>query len=160
MIKLVELFKNSDGLTAEGLIAKAFKLFPTFVEQSKFHNWWPGDPIPQKGERVLIGIAASYWMPDLKLLDIIQEKITEKTPERIDVFDIVNCKYKEDLDKYILGLGRVAVTPFVGYWKDGELVEKQKGFDALKWLENRYRFVMPPQSEYYTKKSYYKDYKR
>jgi hypothetical protein len=141
-VKFKDLAKNPDSLDVEKLKLKQIELFPDFVAKSKFSIWKLGDPIPQKGERLLIGVAPGWWAPDLRLLDALHEKITEEHSEAIQLFDVIKCRTLEDLENHIPGIGRGIVTPFVGYWKDGDLLIKKSGLDARNWLKDRYKIEL------------------
>ena len=110
------------------------ELFPGFVERSPaLHLWSPGQPIADRGPRLLIGVAT--WSGyDLNLLDLIEEEPTGAV--RVDVFDIGTCTDFAAIQEYIPGLESPMQTPFVGYWVDGRLVECETGH-AGRELINR-----------------------
>lgn len=102
------------------------ELFPGFVERSpKLHLWAPGQPVPDRGSRLLIGVAT--WSGyDLNLLDLIEEAPT--TAVRVDVFDTDALHDLTALEQYIPGVELSHQTPTVGHWLDGKLVETAVGF--------------------------------
>ncbi|MBY0512691.1 MAG: hypothetical protein K2P78_02125 [Gemmataceae bacterium] len=101
------------------------ELFPGFVERSpKLHLWTAGQPVPEHGPRLLIGVAT--WSGyDLNLLDLVEE--APASPVRVDVFDIDSCLDPAILDRYVPGAVAPVQPPLVGYWNDGRLVEWAAG---------------------------------
>lgn len=106
----------------------AEKHFRLVVANSKLHFWQPGDPIADKGKRILIG-AAIYSGYAMRLLDAVNSQLDQSREKtiRIDVFSTGDCKTHEDFGQYIPGLGIVQQTPVVGFWEDGALKEKAQG---------------------------------
>jgi hypothetical protein len=102
------------------------ELFPGFVERSpKLHLWSPGQPIPDRGSRLLVGVAT--WSGyDLNLLDLIEE--APASAVRVDVFDTDALPDLAALEHYIPGVEMAHQTPIVGHWLDGRLVETAVGF--------------------------------
>ena len=87
--------------------------------------WSLGDPIPQSGERLLIGIAR-WSRYDHRLLSLL-ETIPRNTCQ-IELFDADRCKSQEAVRDYIADIGFAHHTPFVGLWRDGVLVESENGY--------------------------------
>ena len=103
------------------------ELFPGFVERSpKLHLWAPGQPVPDRGQRRLIG-AATWSGYDLNLLDLIEEAPADAV--RVDVFD-ADAATLQTLDQFVPGIEFPHHTPFVGYWLDGAFVESAVGYDG------------------------------
>ncbi len=105
------------------------EMFPDCVASSRhLHLWAPGDPIPDQGARLLIGVA--MWSGyDLNLLDVIEA--APLVPGRIDVFDVDTVRPDPtDLRQYIPGFVVDSHTPFVGLWLYGRLVESASGYAA------------------------------
>jgi hypothetical protein len=92
---------------------------------NEFAVWAPGDPISQKGERLLIGVAR-WSQYDHQLLSLLES--LPPAACRIDLFDADLCKTQEAVGDYIPGIGFVHHTPFVGYWRDGKLVQSENGY--------------------------------
>src|SRR5262245_10376786 len=90
-----------------------------------FTIWSPGDPTPLIGERILIGIAqwSRYDHRLLTLLGSLPRSIC-----RIELFDADKCKSQEAVRDYIPQLDFVHHTPFVGFWRDGMLIESENGY--------------------------------
>jgi hypothetical protein len=106
--------------------------FAERLHESPFHLWKPGDPIPDRGTRMLLGLAT--WSGyDMHLLDVISESMMRETPtsvSRVDVFDTAQCNEAADFRKYIPKLRHVTHTPVVGIWRDGHLHEAKEGYAA------------------------------
>src|SRR5207302_1485655 len=65
--------------------------FPAAVGASPFQLWSPGDPIPQKGNWLLIGVA-TWSAYDMKLLDVVSEALRERGPALpVAVFNVASC---------------------------------------------------------------------
>jgi hypothetical protein len=80
---------NSQEFGSEVLAHQRFaeEELPSLVHEGGFHVWKPGDPVPQEGRRVLIGVAATSRY-DLRLLDALAQAARQgKTgDDQIDVF--------------------------------------------------------------------------
>jgi hypothetical protein len=102
--------------------------FQERVAASPFRPWSPGDPIPEAGLRLLMGVA-TWSAYDLRLLDLVEETPRENwpTPLVLELFNVDDCRSLDDFDRYIPGLGKVFHTPVVGLWRDGRLTEKAEG---------------------------------
>jgi hypothetical protein len=89
-----------------------------------FTIWSPGEPIPLIGERILIGVArwSRYDHRLLSLLESLPRSIC-----RIDLFDADRCQSQEAVRDYI-PIDFVHHTPFVGFWRDGKLIESENGY--------------------------------
>jgi hypothetical protein len=90
--------------------------------------WQSGGPVPTSGLWLLIGLAPSWSVYDLELVDSIVEKVTD--PERhvqVGFFDVSGVQDQADIDSYIPGLKKFYQTPVVGLWKDGQLMESGEG---------------------------------
>ncbi len=95
--------------------------------ESRLHPWQPGDPILNRGPRILLGVA-SYSVADLALLDTLNEALGLGSGwPRLDVFNVLECRSIQDFEKYVPGIGKVFQTPVVGYWEEGLLKEKAWG---------------------------------
>lgn len=110
----------------------AGRRFPDLIARSPLTWWRPGDPIATEGRRLLIGVAASYSLLDLQLLDALveEEPQSRRARPRIDVFDIEACPTMADFESYVPGIGRVYQTPVAGLWEDGILKQKAWGSSA------------------------------
>jgi hypothetical protein len=108
----------------------ADRLLPSFVQLSPFRLWEPGDPIPQDGNFILLGVAT--WSGyDMQLLDTLQEAMSR--PGDYPVVALFNAGILTSMDefyKYIPGVPEVFHTPVVGIWRDGVLIERAEGYDA------------------------------
>jgi len=115
--------EGSLGLSQKNLDAR----FPSVVSTSPFRLWSPGNPIPAKGKRLLIGVA-TWSAYDMKLLDAVSQALQRPVLDlTVEVFNVADCSSPEAFDQYVPGIGRVFQTPVVGLWSDGNLVDKATG---------------------------------
>ncbi len=122
---------------------KAAELFPSLVVMSKMRLWRIGDSVPDVGSSILIGVAASWSLYDLQLLDDLNKRLTSASEliDQVDVFDVSDCKEMKDFENYIPGIDNVYQTPVLGYWENGVLKESLSGFPARNWLVNHYQLT-------------------
>jgi hypothetical protein len=139
MEKFVDLLLKTPDIPDQAQQLAA-ELFPRVVAMSKMRLWRIGDPVSNVGSRILIGVAASYSIPDLQLLDELNKRLSSASniSDQVDVFDVSDCKEMKDFENYIPGIGNVYHTPVIGYWENGVLKESLSGFHARNWLVNRY----------------------
>ena len=65
------------------------------------------------------------------LLDVLNEALARgNAVDRIDVFAVDQVPV-DGVDTYIPGIGDVAATPLVGFWRRGILSEKAFGWKAI-----------------------------
>jgi hypothetical protein len=109
---------------------EADRLLPAFVKNSPFQFWQPGDPVPQRGVFVLLGVAT--WSGyDMQLLDILEEAMaTPGDYPTVAVFNAGILTSMEAFYDYIPGVPDVFHTPAVGVWHDGVLTENAEGYLA------------------------------
>ena len=78
------------------------------LRESRLHLWQPGDPVPNRGRRILLGVA-SYSLPDLALLDTLNEADEQGSIwPRLDVFNVLQCQSIQDFERYVPGIGKVS----------------------------------------------------
>ncbi len=133
MTPFFDLFaKNSLRPVPETDPTWADREFQALVTDSPFQLWRPGDPIPQQGDRLLIGVAT--WSGyDMRLLDVIAEALSRRDPSHVPVVDLFNtadCKQHRDFKEYVPKLRAVFHTPVVGLWRNGRLDESREGYEA------------------------------
>ena len=95
--------------------------------------WSPGDSIPVRGQRILIGLAPWSAIDRLLLTPIIQQATDLKSSLAVDVFNVDGLS-EEALEAYIPGMGKVHHTPVVGVWENGTLTQSATGFNGRKLL--------------------------
>jgi len=85
-----------------------------------------GLPVAPQRDGVLLGVAF-YSLPDLQFLDSVVIRSRDTFPDmRIDVFDVISFKSMGDFEGIFSGL-RPSMTPVIGIWKGGNLIEKGCG---------------------------------
>lgn len=123
---------------------RAGELFPGLVEQSRLHYWRKGDPIYSGGVRLLVGLAASFSLADLRLADVMNESLAEEREQiRVDVFNMATDLHAlSELDDYypilrervqlLPAFGWRSPQPVVGVWQRGKFEELLFGYSARK----------------------------
>jgi hypothetical protein len=120
--------KVSDGMP--DFAARELR-FPATVAASRLRLWEPGDPIPNRGTRVLVG-AAVWSRYDMLLLDLIDEALRNWNAgaPHVDVFNAGILTSQKAIEDYIPGIGEVLQMPAVGLWHDGRLVKSASGYEG------------------------------
>jgi hypothetical protein len=137
--------------------AEVVRRLPAAVADSPLHWWSPGDPVAERGARLLLGIAPYSWY-DLRLLDLVDEALSTwrgpEAPPRVDVFSTLDCRTQDDFHHYVPGVAPVYQTPVLGRWQDGVQVSKATGAlardeaarlfgkserDVIEWVDAMHR---------------------
>jgi hypothetical protein len=110
-------------------------MFPVIMSKSALRLWRIGEPIANRGHRLLIGIA-DWSLYDLALLDTLNEHV-RKTPDapRVDVFNLSCCRSQEDFLRFFPQIENVVLAPVVGLWQEGIFVSAAIGWKGIKLLE-------------------------
>jgi hypothetical protein len=90
-------------------------------------RWSPGQPVPQSGAWLLIGLAPSWSTYDLDLVDQLIDTISRTKTAQTSFFDVDDICKSADINLYIPGLHKFYQTPVVGLWEDGQLIESAEG---------------------------------
>ena len=115
-------------------------LFPSVVADSSFRLWKTGDPIRNRGVRILLGVAV--WSGyDTHLLDVIEKALASMNGEVpvVEVFNAGILTSQEAFADYIPQLGEVMQMPVVGVWRNGELAERASGYEARELVARMFR---------------------
>jgi hypothetical protein len=109
---------KGEGFAAKTMILSFFSHF--FGEQKATVNRWnPGEPIPHKGTRFLIGVSPTS-LPDQKLLSDLEAALSRSAPltTQVDFFNAVDCKTQDELNRYIPQLPQVFQSSayLLGLW--------------------------------------------
>jgi hypothetical protein len=142
MTAFFDLFVSHSTSEGWGDPVVADRRFPEIVAASPFRLGRPGDPIPERGARYLIGVAT--WSGyDMRLLDVLVEAISRHPvdPPAIDVFNTTDFPDAEDFTAYIPGLGEVIQTPVMGFWNNGQLVCSLQGHAAREFISGIFGFL-------------------
>ena len=129
-MKFIELLDpsdlpNNDPSAVGEQQKRAGELFPSLVEASNLCYWKPGDTIQSEGVRYILGMAASFNTLDLKLADLLNQRLSELNDPliQVDVFNILDITKIEDINLYFSDAPNVTLgwhcTPLVGKWVDG-----------------------------------------
>jgi hypothetical protein len=113
---------------------EAYRRLPFVLSQSPLHYWSPEEEVYAQGTRFLVGVATwSHY--DLKLLDALDKALAKgKSKDRVDVFNIDNCRTMEDLERYIPEAGKMYQTPMVAEWRDGVKIQQACGYAGIEIL--------------------------
>ncbi len=137
-LKLLDPWATQEGssLTVGEQQQRCAELFPQLVERSNLHYWSPGDEVTTDGRRILIGLAASFDLKDLRLADIINDELNRNCSVRVDVFNVAkDCANAGDLAKYYPNHPEsYFATPIVGFWQDGDFESMECGFEARRLI--------------------------
>src|SRR6266851_3317599 len=96
-----EILDNPNHREPGLLQSEARRLFPTIVTKSHLEKRAPGDPVPSRGQYVIIGVA-TYSRDDLQLLDDVEAAHPKwGQTSRVVVFDLMDCKDMEDVRRYV-----------------------------------------------------------
>ena len=104
--------------------------FALLVQNGNLRYWRPGNEIPERGTRILIGVG-TYFVADMRLLDVLDASLSQQPPAqrgRIDVFSVAEIQGMAGFDQYFPGAVPKGDIPFVGIWEDG--VMQQYGWGA------------------------------
>ncbi len=121
---------------------EAQKAFQERVRSSRLSLRTPSAPIPSTTRYVVIGVA-SYSVPDLGLLDVVESSAQAFDRASIAVFDATQCSSMDDFDRYIPGIGEVFQTPVVGVFVGGGLVDKATGLSQSETILKRLGLMAP-----------------
>jgi hypothetical protein len=111
-------------------------MFPLLVGESPFHYWRLGDPIESRGERVLVGVFATFNLVDMRVLDILVEhaEVAWIRETRIDVFDLHDVPDWTTAARYFPRLPAWVPSPIVGVWEAGVHQRNLTGGNAIDYL--------------------------
>jgi hypothetical protein len=125
-------FRTLDGSPAESPCEaqrRAARELPATVRDAGL-NWWSvNQPVP-RGERVLLIGVAGWSRYDTNTLRHVSAAVRDGAARDTDVyvFDADTIGSQEQLEAVFPGLASGHHTPFVGFWRHGELVEAECGY--------------------------------
>ena len=125
-----ELLTESAGMGAAEQQAHILSKLPTCAQERDMRVWKPGDGIPSRGRRFLIGVT-EYSARDLNLLDSVCDTLTGN---QLDIFILSQCKSQSEIEDFVTGIGPVYHSPVVGVWEDGRLTAGVSGWNAVQLL--------------------------
>jgi hypothetical protein len=130
-MKGIEVFELAERLPPKEQCAYISSRLPEVLRETKISMWDPQRAAPQSGRLILIGLAP-YALLDLRLLGALTERLAHVNAreQRLEVFDILECKNMDDLEKRIPDIGKVYHSPILGIWDDGALVQRASGAQA------------------------------
>jgi hypothetical protein len=109
----------------------ADRQFPALVAESPFRLWHPGDPVPERGRRLLLGVA-TWSGHDMRLMDVLAEGMARGAAKDlvVELCNTAECQTPRAFRRYIPKLKTLLQTPFAGIWQDGELDWSRQGYAA------------------------------
>jgi hypothetical protein len=120
--------------------------FPGLVKESAFAYWSPEMPIRGAACRLLIGVAAGFSLPNLRILDLISDKIARSRFNiAIDVFDLDDCDSPEELCQYFTNSKFLLQPPIVGIWQYGTHDRNLSGHAATQFLIDTFDLGLTPE---------------
>jgi hypothetical protein len=136
-MKFAELLKARPGVSPPQQQQEAIRHFPDLVKASNLRLWPSEDASQVPHLRLVVGTAC-WSVPDLELLDRINEKLGEVATQgiHIEVFDAGSGVSLADIAVRVPGLPKIFHTPVVGVWRDGHLSSSEQGARARKLIEH------------------------
>jgi hypothetical protein len=115
--------------------------FPASVADSLFRLFNLGDPIPQQGTFILLGVAT--WSDyNMHLLDMLEEAMGRPGDHpAVAVFNAGNLTSMEAIRKYIPDCPEMFHPPALGLWRDGVLTERAEGYRACDAVARLFGFT-------------------
>ena len=139
MRQFSEVTKPNPELPAGRQQEMADAEFAAIAQSLGLRIWKPGDAIPSRGRRVLIGVA-TYSPLDMKLLDGIVPLLSEAKDAApvVELFNVRDVRSMEDFENFVPEIGPVLQTPVAALWEGGRLVQSDTGSRAREaisqWL--------------------------
>lgn len=131
-MSFVELLEGNPDVSVERTQAAASERFPELVERSRMRLYGTHRGALSPGLRLVIGVAVSFSISDLRLLDELDLALERPNANEIlvEVFDVATCRSQGDFQARIPGLGNVYQTPVLGVWMDDQQHEALQGAQA------------------------------
>jgi hypothetical protein len=108
------------------------------VRASRLRYWRPGMPFDQTQGRLLVGLAASASMLELRLAELLNEQVTAGlSPCQVDVFNLHDIRTDEDTAKYFTQTINIVSSPVAAYWQNGRLIDLSQGGKATMMCMQR-----------------------
>lgn len=130
-LNLVDLLKGSATLASQTSLDDRVWCM---IEGAGMKRWHKGDPAPDKGRRLLVGLA-SYSEADLQLAEDLIGRMRMLPDLTIEFFNVLDIRDMASFEDYIPGIGNVYQTPVIGLWEDGRLERAAQGFAAREWVK-------------------------
>jgi len=146
-MRFLKLLDPRERMDAGEQQRRAGELFPELVRDSRLHYWRPGNPVYSDGLRLLMGLAPSFSLPDLRLADVINESLAKTSDgTRVDVFNMATdlnapvgladyyplLREHSHLVPPVGSVGWRLPQPVLGVWRSGVCEELLDGWKALK----------------------------
>ena len=135
---------------------RARERFPELVAVSRLRYWRGMEDLRRHRSALVVVLAASYALPELRLADAIDDGLAKRT----DDFPVYVCDVFDNdaLTQVEEALGRrrtYVVTPLAAYWRGHEFVEIANGKTAFELVLRVLQFpvsidplyVLPPPRE-------------
>jgi hypothetical protein len=132
--RFVDFWKAASGSKAVDINFNT--AFREMFDHSLLHFWQPGDPVANREIRILVSVA-TFAFNDMFLLDWIEAFLSEHSavPVVIDVAHRDDCySLDSNWSDHFPNQPQRLITPVVGLWSDGKLVEISIGTNTLFFM--------------------------
>ncbi len=114
------------------------KRFEGMVHASCLRYWRPSMSFDQTEGRLLIGLAASASLLELRLAELLNEQLAAGLARcTVDVFNLQDIKTVEDTAKYFTQTINIVSTPVAAFWQNGRLIDLSQGGKATMMCMQR-----------------------
>jgi hypothetical protein len=105
--------------------------FEAMVRDSHLHYWRPGMSFDQTCGRLLIGLAPTASMIELRLAELLNDLVASGSARcDVDVFNLHDIHSTPQTADYFSQTINITATPVAGYWQNGKLIELSQGSKA------------------------------
>lgn len=127
-----ELLSNPTAIEPGLLQTLARQRFASIVQNSHLEHRVVSHRVPSNGRYIIIGVA-SYSPLELQLLDDVDAAYPQwKDTAKVAVFDLMECKDMNELNKLLLKVASVTQTPVVAMWDGGKVVAFETGLHKTR----------------------------
>lgn len=117
---------------------RAGERFPALVQASRLKLWSPSLVLSPTNRWIILGLAASYSIPELRLADVLEARAADSTAGDIYVFDIDGLPPSEVAGTVFSRLTRIVATPIAAVGEGSACEAVAQGGRALElaiqWL--------------------------
>ncbi len=101
------------------------------VRASHLRYWRPGMSFDHTIGRLLIGLAPSASMIELRLTEVLNEQIAAGVARcDVDVFNLQDIRTPQDTARYFTQNINIVATPVAAFWQNGQLIDLSQGGKA------------------------------
>jgi len=128
--------------------ARSRERFATLVRATRLHLWSPRDPISDANCRLLIGVTPGFDLSNLRLLDLICDRLEQGVPPglEVDVFDLETLSSASALAECFPGYRGFPQSPLVGVWRQACHERTLDGFAGIAFLIHFFGLPTSPEA--------------